>query len=84
MGRSPPVICKANNTAERAVRGIAVGRRNWTFCGSDSGGKRAAVIYALIVTCKLNGSVITTARVVVSHWCVAGTCAQYSTVVGRS
>jgi transposase len=29
-----------NNAAERAVRGIAVGRRNWTFCGSDSGGLR--------------------------------------------
>lgn len=43
-----------NNAAERAVRGIAVGRRNWTFCGSDSGGHRAAVIYTLIETAKLN------------------------------
>ena len=32
----------------------AVGRRNWTFCGSDSGGERAAAIYTLIETCKLN------------------------------
>src|SRR5881394_3941151 len=37
------------------VRGIAVGRRNWTFAGSDTGGARAAAIYTLIETCKLNG-----------------------------
>jgi len=43
-----------NNAAERSVRGIAVGRRNWTFCGSDSGGQRAAVFYTLIETCRLN------------------------------
>ena len=47
-------ICMSNNAAERAVRGIAVGRRNWTFAGSDSGGRRAAAIYTLIETCKLN------------------------------
>ena len=47
-------ICVSNNAAERAVRGIAVGRRNWTFCGSDSGGRRAAAIYTLIETCALN------------------------------
>jgi len=47
-------ICMSNNAAERAVRGIAVGRRNWTFCGSDTGGSRAAAIYTLIETCKLN------------------------------
>jgi len=47
-------ICMSNNAAERAVRGIAVGRRNWTFCGSDAGGRRAAVMYTLIETCKLN------------------------------
>ena len=47
-------ICMSNNAAERAVRGIAVGRKNWTFCGSDSGGTRAAAIYTLIETCKLN------------------------------
>ena len=35
------------------MRGIAVGRRNWTVCGSDSGGHRAAAIYTLIETCKL-------------------------------
>ena len=47
-------ICMSNNAAERAIRGIAVGRKNWTFCGSDSGGRRAAAIYTLIETCKLN------------------------------
>jgi transposase len=47
-------ICLSNNAAERAVRGIAVGRKNWTFCGSDSGGRRAAAIYTLIETCSLN------------------------------
>ncbi|MCL4767134.1 MAG: IS66 family transposase [Hyphomicrobiaceae bacterium] len=44
-------ICLSSNAAERAVRGIAVGRRNWIFCGSDAGGQRAAVIYTLIETC---------------------------------
>ena len=48
-------ICMSNNAAERALRGVAVGRRNWTFAGSDRGGERAAAIYTLIETCKLNG-----------------------------
>ncbi len=47
-------ICLTNNAAERAGRGIAVGRRNWTFCGSDRGGDRAAAIYSLVATAKLN------------------------------
>jgi transposase len=47
-------ICMSNNAAERAVRGVAVGRRNWTFCGSDTGGQRAAAIYTLVETCRLN------------------------------
>lgn len=47
-------ICLSNNAAERAVRGIAVGRKNWTFAGSDAGGHRAAAIYTLIETAKLN------------------------------
>ncbi len=47
-------ICLSNNAAERALRGIAVGRRNWTFAGSDSGGRRAAAIYTLVETAKLN------------------------------
>ena len=47
-------LCMSNNAAERELRGIAVGRRNWTFAGSDEGGRRAAAIYALIQTAKLN------------------------------
>jgi transposase len=47
-------VCMSNNAAERALRGVAVGRRNWTFAGSDSGGRRAAAIYTLIETAKLN------------------------------
>ncbi len=47
-------ICLTNNAAERALRCVAVGRRNWTFCGSDRGGERAAAIYTLIATAKLN------------------------------
>ena len=47
-------ICLSNNAAERAVRCVAVGRRNWTFAGSDAGGHRAAAVYTLIETCKLN------------------------------
>ena len=48
-------ICLTNNAAERALRGVAVGRRNWTFAGSDRGGERAAAIYTLVETAKLNG-----------------------------
>jgi hypothetical protein len=44
-----------NNAAERAIRPIAIGRKNWTFAGSDDGGRRAAVMYTLIETAKLNG-----------------------------
>ena len=44
-----------NNIAERALRGIAVGRRNWLFAGSRAGGERAAAIYTVIQTCKANG-----------------------------
>ena len=47
-------ICLTNNAAERALRCVALGRRNWTFCGSDRGGERAAAIYTLIATAKLN------------------------------
>ncbi|MGA2793828.1 MAG: IS66 family transposase [Roseiarcus sp.] len=47
-------ICLSNNAAERALRGVALGRRNWTFAGSDEGGRRAAALYSLIQTCKLN------------------------------
>jgi hypothetical protein len=44
-----------NNAAERSIRGIALGRKNYLFAGSDSGGNRAAAIYSLIETCKLDG-----------------------------
>ena len=44
-----------NSAAERALRGVALGRKNWLFAGSDAGGQRAAAIYSLIETCKLNG-----------------------------
>jgi transposase len=47
-------ICLTNNAAERALRCVALGRRSWTFCGSDRGGERAAAIYTLIATAKLN------------------------------
>jgi transposase len=43
-------ICMSNNAAERAVQGIAIGRRNWTFCGSDAGDHRAAVMFTPIET----------------------------------
>ena len=48
-------ICISNNAAERALRGLALGRKSWLFCGSDRAGERAAVIYSLIGTAKLNG-----------------------------
>jgi transposase len=47
-------ICLTNNAAERALRGIALGRKAWLFAGSDRGGDRAAIMYSLIVTAKLN------------------------------
>ena len=47
--------CIDNSAAERAMRPIAIGRRNWTFAGSNAGGERAAAIYSLIETAKLHG-----------------------------
>ena len=47
-------LCMTNNAAERELRAIAVGRRNWTFAGSDEGGRRAAALYTLIASAKLN------------------------------
>src|ERR1700732_544943 len=47
-------VCLSNNAAERALRGIALGRKSWLFAGSDRGGQRAAALYSLIVTAKLN------------------------------
>ena len=47
-------ICLTNNAAERALRGVALGRKSWLFAGSERGGDRAAFMYSLIVTAKLN------------------------------
>jgi len=48
-------LCMTNNAAEREIRAVAVGRHNWTFAGSDEGGRRAAAMFTLINSCKLNG-----------------------------
>src|SRR5260221_14596489 len=57
-------ICLSNNAAERGVRGIALGRKSWLFCGSDRGGERAAVMYSLIVTalCRMRHKQVYAAR----------------------
>lgn len=47
-------VCLSNNAAERALRGVALGRKAWLFAGSDRGGERAAFMYTLLVTAKLN------------------------------
>jgi hypothetical protein len=44
-----------NNAAERQIRPLALGRKNYLFAGSDAGGDRAAALYTLIQTAKLNG-----------------------------
>jgi transposase len=48
-------ICLTNNAAERALRTLALGRKSWLFAGSDRGGERAAMMYSLITTAKMNG-----------------------------
>ena len=45
-----------NNIAENALRGVALGRKNWLFAGSDTGGESAAVLYSLTGTCRLRSS----------------------------
>src|SRR3546814_12526323 len=47
-------ICLTNNAAERALRCVPPGRKAWLFCGSDRGGQRAAILYTLIQTARLN------------------------------
>jgi transposase len=47
-------ICLTNNAAERALRGLALGRKSWLFAGSERGAARAALMYTLIQTAKLN------------------------------
>jgi transposase len=44
-----------NNIAERALRTVALGRKNWLHCGSDTGGERAAAMYSLIGSAKMSG-----------------------------
>jgi transposase len=44
-----------NNVSERALRMIVTGRKNWLFCGSDTGGQRAAILYSVVATCKAHG-----------------------------
>ena len=48
-------VCLTNNCAERSLRGVALGRRSWLFAGSERGGHRAAFMYSLIGSAKLNG-----------------------------
>lgn len=48
-------VCLSNNCAERSLRGVALGRKSWNFAGSERGGHRAAAMYTLIGTAKLNG-----------------------------
>ena len=50
-----PEVPLDNNAAERALRTVAVGRKNWLFAGSDDGGERAASIYSILGTASLNG-----------------------------
>jgi transposase len=47
-------VCITNNAAERGLRGIALGRKSWLFAGSDRGGQRAAMMYSLIISAKMN------------------------------
>jgi transposase len=65
-------VCLTNNAAERALRGVAVGRRNWTFAGSDAGGHRAAAIYTLIETalCRARHRQVYAARRTMPSWVV--------------
>ena len=48
-------VCLSNNCAERSLRGVALGRKSWLFAGSERGGQRAAAMYTLIGSAKLNG-----------------------------
>jgi transposase len=50
-----PTLPIHNNASERALRHVVIGRKNWTFAGSEAGGHRAAIIYSLVVTCRAHG-----------------------------
>lgn len=62
-------LCMSNNAAERTMRPVATGRRNWTFAGSDEGGRRAAAIDTLIETAKLNDTDRSPGSQTSSHAC---------------
>jgi hypothetical protein len=49
-----PILEIDNNISERTLRMVAVGRKNWMFAGSETGAQRAAIIYSLVASCKLN------------------------------
>ena len=55
-------VCLSNNAAERGLRGIALGRKSWLFGGSDRGGRRAASMYSLIITAKINGTPVSSGK----------------------
>ena len=48
-------MCLTNNAAKRSLRGVALGRKSWLFVGSERGRQRAAFMYSLIGSAKLNG-----------------------------
>ena len=50
-----PILEIDNNLSERTLRMVAIGRKNWMFAGSEAGAERAAIIYSLVASCKLNG-----------------------------
>ena len=50
-----PKLELTNNAAERAVRPVTVGRKNWLFCDSERGAHAAAVLYSIVNTAKMNG-----------------------------
>ena len=52
--RNDEHLAADNNAAERAIRPLTLGRRNWPFCDSDGGGTRAAAIMSLLLTARLN------------------------------
>jgi len=49
-----PILSIDNNLSERTLRMVAIGRKNYLFAGSESGGRRAAILYSLVAGCKLN------------------------------
>ncbi|MFO0811992.1 MAG: transposase domain-containing protein [Gemmatales bacterium] len=51
-GSSKPLQGTHNNIAERSLRGIALGRRNWLFVGSPQGGQTAAILFSVLASCK--------------------------------